>query len=860
MATLPLSTWFTGFQLVQYVQYTTSTSNDGNVAIDCACCRMSTEKTFEEVRSWICLHHKNCTGNNTDDNPIINTIANNNSSQNGDNNNNNAIANNNSSQNGDNNAIADDYSDDENTINSGTINENINRLLDTYNTTKFIDIDKAGTIAVNYTQEETNFSFDSVIESALSNNVDFTQHKYKKIEFFKSLYFLRDKHDCSRELVAGILEIVELGRKIPGGRLLSKQIKYTSFVRTCFENKVPKHVPLHMKVEVEWIDGYAYCDPENIFAYYHLNFGKTGTQDWVIWIDDYNTVETMNRRSTYCATVFLEGTVGYGSHCILVLGPGKDRTNIFGRLNRNLRGLIDTGLINISFVGDTPAKCELMNIADSRRSLYTIAAGWIANLKNMKHPGKFPLCQMCHKNALEVVTGTIAESNSRELCPFGECWSANLEQVTWSDRDIWGATVQNVKARKLTKELLTNAIRFVYDHIKVHGKKKRNSQQGNGKNIKHYLQSHGIVKRVVTLIMNDEDNMETVLELFQVFEPSNCFSGLMHMIPLGNETYILDIGKNVDKTRAGSNFQTRLKLLSNEAHNLNLNFLRGKQSPEHLGFKGFNGDEKASLLYYWWLATLNGKLRYLCVVLSALYFAVGSNYSVIKRRNLVKVYITQFEKIFKDENFFFQSRPNLSGLFELCRNVEYNLFSDRVGEGFVKHIKPKSKKAQKRYEKWPVHAVNNFYISEAFRRFGSSTDNSINTYRRSEWSKINEVDIFTATLQSIVQIDRKFYLFGTNSLYEAIITPLAGKVSFFKFEVAAVETENQIEAIFELVNNSENRHCILLKNSEMISSTNNSSVADIGYAIMAKYGDTYNPTTQSFVPLMDAINDYRWEV
>ena len=188
MATLPLSTWFKGFQLIKYVQYTTSTSNDGNVAIDCACCRMSTEKTFEEVRSWICLHHENCTGNNTDDNPIINTIANNNSSQNGDNNNNNAIANNNSSQNEDNNAIADDYSDDENTINSGTINENISRLLDTYNTTKFIDIDKAGTIAINYTQEETNFSFDSVIESALSNNVDFMQHKYEKIEFFKSIY------------------------------------------------------------------------------------------------------------------------------------------------------------------------------------------------------------------------------------------------------------------------------------------------------------------------------------------------------------------------------------------------------------------------------------------------------------------------------------------------------------------------------------------------------------------------------------------------------------------------------------------------------------------------------------------------
>ena len=36
---------------------------------------------------------------------------------------------NNSSQNGDNNAIADDYSDDENTINSGTINENINSKL-----------------------------------------------------------------------------------------------------------------------------------------------------------------------------------------------------------------------------------------------------------------------------------------------------------------------------------------------------------------------------------------------------------------------------------------------------------------------------------------------------------------------------------------------------------------------------------------------------------------------------------------------------------------------------------------------------------------------------------------------------------
>ena len=72
--------------------------------------------------------------------------------------------------------------------------------------------------------------------------------------------------------------------------------------------------------------------------------------------------------------------------------------------------------------------------------------------------------------------------------------------------------------------------------------------------------------------------------------------------------------------------------------------------------------------------------------------------------------------------------------------------------------------------------------------------------------------------------------------------------------------DNKIKEIFELVNNSENRHCILLKNSEMISSTNNSSVTDIGYAIMAKYGDTYNPTTQSFVPLMDAINDYRWEV
>ena len=58
METLPLSIWFTG-TLIKYIQYTTSTtSNDGIAAIHCACCDIQTEKTFEEVKSWICHHHE----------------------------------------------------------------------------------------------------------------------------------------------------------------------------------------------------------------------------------------------------------------------------------------------------------------------------------------------------------------------------------------------------------------------------------------------------------------------------------------------------------------------------------------------------------------------------------------------------------------------------------------------------------------------------------------------------------------------------------------------------------------------------------------------------------------------------------
>ena len=97
----------------------------------------------------------------------------------------------------------------------------------------------------------------------------------------------------------------------------------------------------------------------------------------------------------------------------------------------------------------------------------------------------------------------------------------------------------------MTKESLSKAVETVYRHIKDHGFRKQNSNHSNKGNIKHYLASHGIATRNITLIIDEnkqtEEDMRVVLEQYTVFEPKNCYSGLMHMIPLGNQTYILEM-------------------------------------------------------------------------------------------------------------------------------------------------------------------------------------------------------------------------------------------------------------------------------------------------------------------------------
>ena len=186
--------------------------------------------------------------------------------------------------------------------------------------------------------------------------------------------------------------------------------------------------------------------------------------------------------------------------------------------------------------------------------------------------------------------------------------------------------------------------------------------------------------------------------------------------------------------------------------------------------------------------------------------------------------------------------------------IDYTLYSDRVGEGFVHVIKAFTRKAQFRYTKWPVNAAKNFYISESFRRFGGLTwDTSYHTQIRREWSYVKEACIYTETLQSILLVDDHFYLLGIECLYEVEITPLNGKVSFFTFAVSAVEDSAKITDILGKIKRADNctRPCLLLNNTPMLEVNMPRS-----FVIMAKYGDTYNPTIQTFVPLMDAITDY----
>ena len=239
-----------------------------------------------------------------------------------------------------------------------------------------------------------------------------------------------------------------------------------------------------------------------------------------------------------------------------------------------------------------------------------------------------------------------------------------------------------------------------------------------------------------------------------------------------------------------------------------------------------------------------------CVYLSALYFATLNNYDIQRRRGLSKLFVTKFEKLFGNlrENFFFQTKPNITGLFSLCRNVKYEHYSDRVGEGFIRLIKRFSQKAQKRYTNWAAHATKNFYVSQALRRFGSKTTNC--SLKQAEWCYIDSSIINTEEVQSIVFVSSKFYLVGERIMYRLQIVPLAGKVSFFTVVFDQVMLEVDKHAVDELLLSAEFQSCLLVKNC----ADNGTSL--VGYSIIAKYGDTYNANKKCFVPLMDAITDY----
>ena len=109
------------------------------------------------------------------------------------------------------------------------------------------------------------------------------------------------------------------------------------------------------------------------------------------------------------------------------------------------------------------------------------------------------------------------------------------------------------------------------------------------------------------------EQRQFVTLLYTVFDVTNCYTGIMHLIALGNESYILEDGDKVDK-----DFLQRLKVHSNTVNNFNINFLRSKAGSKYLGFANYNGDQKATLLYFWWMACNNKKLQMLCLVLSSL--------------------------------------------------------------------------------------------------------------------------------------------------------------------------------------------------------------------------------------------------
>ena len=136
-----------------------------------------------------------------------------------------------------------------------------------------------------------------------------------------------------------------------------------------------------------------------------------------------------------------------------------NKTLILLQLNKDLKALIDSGHINVDFIGDTPAKCELMHIGDARRHLYTIMTSTLACLKKMNNPHMFILCDMCLKSILDFVVEFTTESRYLDNCEHEDCYCVNVNNITWHDTDIFGNNIIS-RATPLTKEGIVKAIKF----------------------------------------------------------------------------------------------------------------------------------------------------------------------------------------------------------------------------------------------------------------------------------------------------------------------------------------------------------------------------------------------------------------